>query len=182
MYLEYARPLAWKLVEALAPACKRIEVAGSIRRGKAEVKDIEIVAQPESFMLPDLFGSETPYVNEARLEGFLAGLERDGWLHPLKGDHRYKQFKVTVPGWDAINLDLFIVLPPAQWGVIFTLRTGPDLFSKRLVTIKRWGGLLPSNMQVKHGGLYRNGHLIETPDEFTFFREAALEWVDPCYR
>lgn len=44
--LAQARAVADLLVSYLAPACERIEIAGSIRREVPEVKDIELVAIP----------------------------------------------------------------------------------------------------------------------------------------
>jgi len=46
MELEKAKAIAEKLKGLLAPACHRIEIAGSIRRRKPEVKDIELLAIP----------------------------------------------------------------------------------------------------------------------------------------
>lgn len=47
MKLEHARILANEVVQLMAPYCERIEVAGSIRREAAEVKDIEVVCIPK---------------------------------------------------------------------------------------------------------------------------------------
>lgn len=44
--LAVARDVAALLVEQMAPDCKRIEVAGSIRRCRLEIGDIELVAIP----------------------------------------------------------------------------------------------------------------------------------------
>lgn len=44
--LATAKEVAGQLVEQLTDACKRIEVAGSIRRCRLEIGDIEIVAIP----------------------------------------------------------------------------------------------------------------------------------------
>ena len=46
MTLAYAQQMAEALVELLAPACERIEIANSVRRGKARPSDVEIVAIP----------------------------------------------------------------------------------------------------------------------------------------
>lgn len=43
MKLEQALEIAEKVKALLAPHCERIEIAGSIRRKKPDVKDIEIV-------------------------------------------------------------------------------------------------------------------------------------------
>lgn len=45
MKLEAARRIAEQLIESMQPYCERVMIAGSIRRGRAEVKDIEICAQ-----------------------------------------------------------------------------------------------------------------------------------------
>jgi DNA polymerase/3'-5' exonuclease PolX len=165
MELKRAREIAEKLVEKLAPYCERIEIAGSIRREKAEVKDIEIVAIPKDeldFILPSL-------LPEARF---------------IKNGARYKQILLSAArsGYEEINLDLFLVRPPAQWGVIFTLRTGPARFSKSIVTRRREGGLLPSDCQVANGQIWRNGKSIPMPEEEDFLRLTGMAGKGPKER
>ena len=48
MDLEYALPIANQVVEKLAPFCQRIEVAGSIRRRRPFVHDIDLVVIPSN--------------------------------------------------------------------------------------------------------------------------------------
>ncbi len=161
--LELAERIARKYSDMLAPYCERIEIAGSIRRRKAEVGDIEIVAKPLSTF--DLFGSPNGY-HDLTLP-----------LPAVKNGQRYKQYALP----EGINLDLFIVLPPAQWGVIFALRTGGAEFSKKLVTPKRYGGFLPSVYVVKDGAVHRvdSGEMISTPEESDFFNLCELGWIKP---
>ncbi|MEW6287659.1 MAG: hypothetical protein AB1509_15670 [Chloroflexota bacterium] len=52
--LPEAQKIAARVIDALAPHCQRIEVAGSIRRQSPQVGDIEIVCQPKTGA--DLFG------------------------------------------------------------------------------------------------------------------------------
>ena len=47
MPLEYAREMARALVELLAPACERIDIAGSVRRQRAKPNGIENVPAPK---------------------------------------------------------------------------------------------------------------------------------------
>jgi DNA polymerase/3'-5' exonuclease PolX len=159
MELKRARTIAKRLVDRLLPYCERIEIAGSIRREKAEVGDIEIVAIPSEFadaMLPEL----------------LPGAKF------IKDGTRYKQ--IALP--EGIDLDLFLVRPPAQWGVIFLLRTGPAEFSHKVVTKKRMGGLLPSDCQVANGRVWRNGKLIPMPEEEDFLKLLGLPGLAPKER
>lgn len=187
MRLGLARPIADGLVKTLLPACDRLAIAGSIRRGAATVKDIEIVCIPSPIPSPtsaptDLFGNVHP--------GGLTGLDEQlgrmvasGALkRGGKDGRRFKRF--IVPTLDGeIVLDLFIVLPPAQWGVIFTMRTGPADFSHWVVTSMSKGGALPGGMKVAEGQLWRNGEeRVETPEEADFFEAIGLAWVEPGRR
>jgi DNA polymerase/3'-5' exonuclease PolX len=59
MELSRAREIAKRVLVLLRPFCERAEIAGSIRRGKPEVGDIEIVVIPKDegfeFHVPGLF-------------------------------------------------------------------------------------------------------------------------------
>jgi DNA polymerase/3'-5' exonuclease PolX len=161
MELQKARAIAEEKVETLAPYCVRIEIAGSLRRGnKTEVGDIEIVAIPSDFA-------------DAMLPGLLPGAKF------IKDGPRYKQ--IALP--EGINLDLFLCRPPAQWGVLFTIRTGPAVFSNWIVTQKSRGGRLPSNCRVaEHNQLFRNGKPVPMPEEENFLRLLELEGIPPAER
>ena len=50
--LAAARAVAAALRELLEPACARVEIAGSIRRRKAKVGDLELVASPRLIQEP----------------------------------------------------------------------------------------------------------------------------------
>lgn len=154
MELLKARAIAEKLVEKLAPYCERIEIAGSIRREKAEVKDIELVAIPGDFA--------------------------DWFLGMLPGVRFIRYKPIALP--EGINLDLFLMRPPAQWGVIFLLRTGPAEFSHKAVTRKRLGGLLPSDCQMEGGQVWRNGKLVRMPEEEDFLKLLGLPGLAPQER
>jgi DNA polymerase/3'-5' exonuclease PolX len=40
-------PLAFKILRVVEPWCRRVEIAGSFRRGKAVINDLDIVVQPQ---------------------------------------------------------------------------------------------------------------------------------------
>jgi len=164
--LSEAEEIARQYLDLLAPQCARIEIAGSIRRRKTEVGDIEIVAEPLPIM--DLFGASNGH-RDLTLP-----------LPAIKSGQRYKQYALP----EGINLDLFVVLPPAEWGVIFALRTGGAEFSRRLVTAKRHGGYLPSIYIVRDGAVRRrdSGEVVPTPDESDFFALLGLDLIPPQER
>ncbi|GAI99638.1 unnamed protein product [marine sediment metagenome] len=56
MELEKAKVIARKVVKELSPYCDKIQVAGSVRRQKPTVKDIDIVLIPRR---PPSLPSET---------------------------------------------------------------------------------------------------------------------------
>jgi DNA polymerase/3'-5' exonuclease PolX len=79
--LKSARELAVSMVALLEPVCLRIAIAGSVRRGKPEVGDIEIVYVPRLGAQPagaELFSDERTQCNLA--DARIAELERSGVL------------------------------------------------------------------------------------------------------
>jgi DNA polymerase/3'-5' exonuclease PolX len=68
--LEIARRHAQDLMGLLAPYCERIQIAGSIRRGKEMVKDIDLVAIPKMTSKRSLF--EPTKVEETEFHDTLA--------------------------------------------------------------------------------------------------------------
>lgn len=167
--LSDAQKIANGVATALATYCERVEIAGSVRRQKAEVGDIEICAIPKMIGRKNMFGEVVK--TTSLLESFPYGLLGV----TVKNGTRYKQ--ITMPG--GVNLDLFIVLHPAQWGVIFLIRTGSAEFSQKIVTQKIKGGNLPSDCRVKDGAIWRGETMLSTPEEKDFFDLCGMEFVPP---
>jgi len=168
MNLEYAEWLAGHLVKRIEPFLKRVEIAGSIRRKREFVGDIEIVAVP--YMNPDLFSDEaTPILDPLRLE-----LQKLGSI--VKGGNRYIRVHLTKPDQHA---DIFLVWPPATWGSIFAIRTGPHDLGKYVVTKMQEKGFKHSE-----GRAIRidDGTPIATDTEAQFFALAGLECPKPEHR
>ena len=176
---------AQELVNELHPYCEQIYIAGSIRRRAAEPSDIELVAVPRftSEQAPDLFGQQTVRVDclqryvRDRLAGTWKGRPDKNGKTAVGGSKFYR-----LEDEAGYALDLFSVIAPAQLGVILAIRTGPAEFSKRLVTHRRKGGLLPEWLTVRAGALWADHGdggpvLVPTPTEESFF--AAIEMVLP---
>lgn len=179
-----AKAAAMELVERLAPACERIEVAGSIRRGAPDVGDIEIVAIPRirtETRADGLWGDQTVTIDET--EALLERSVADGILEQLPtGGERYTKMRHVATG---LQLDLFRVRPPATWGVIFLIRTGPAQFSQWIVTeAKR------RSFHVKDGALHRGSlgcaampcEVVPTPEESSFLEALGLSYRPPHLR
>ena len=178
--LAEAERLAWELIAQLEPACERILTVGSVRRKKPEVHDLQLLCQPRLTAQHDLFGEEIDHTNH--LDDAVAGLMTAGLLaHRLDthGRHAYgtRYKRLTYKG---VGLDLFSCLAPAQWGIQSLIRTGPDTFSRRLVTQRKFGGFLPDGWHVKDGSIWDEaGWQVLTPEEIDVFRELGIAYVEP---
>lgn len=184
--LAEAQGLAEEFVRLVHGACERIEIGGSIRRGKADVGDIEIIAIPKTRTEQvGLFEDQTVVVDE--LDEFLSMLHEGGVVaNRLDKNGRaawgskYKRLLFNVDG-RSFPLDLFCVVP-AQFGVIFAIRTGCAEFSHKLVTPRLLGGWLPTGLRVKDGALWDGERMIETPTEQAFFEAVSVQWLLPELR
>lgn len=167
------------LVADLAPHCERLEPAGSLRRHKPLVADLELVAIPR--LVPvGLFGTETANGLYLHLR------EQEEHYRFLKGDNpagRY--FQVAVLGADGreTQVDLFTA-EPDNFGWIWLIRTGCAEFSHAVLT--RWKakqGLGKEQPGSVDGRLVtRSGSRMETPEEADVFRLVGLEVIDPRRR
>lgn len=179
MDYEYAKAyvVAEQLAQRLERSCEKLQIAGSLRRRVKLVHDIEIVVVPVLEERPDLLG-ET-HALRSRLDDTLDELIEERVLRSFPGAKngpRMKQFAVQPLG---IKVDLFIVLPPAQWGTILAIRTGPAHYSHWLVSRKDIGGGLPNHLRVKDGAVMTlyGGNVIETPTEESFFALLGIDKV-----
>jgi DNA polymerase/3'-5' exonuclease PolX len=188
-----ARRVADKLVDRLAPACERIEVAGSIRRGKAEVGDIELVAIPRfeartipsqlSFLNNPMPAEQVNLFNEELSVMLDLGMI---WRNPPRGvdappawGERYKKCWLQVRPGQMAQVDLFIA-DARNWGAIFAIRTGPHDFSQALVTRLKY-----NTPYRQHEGYLihkETGEVIAVPEEADYFRLADVPWIEPGKR
>jgi DNA polymerase/3'-5' exonuclease PolX len=164
--------------------CLRIEIAGSIRRGKPDVGDIELVCVPK--IMPsgeDLWGNPTSRTNLQleRVRGlvregiFQYRLDKNGHNCCGAGNQRlfYKDFA----------LDIFGVIAPSTWGVTFLIRTGPSEFNKKFVLQRVQGGeILQTGQSVRNGQLWDCRKALDTPEEIDVFRAVGLPWTPPGER
>jgi DNA polymerase/3'-5' exonuclease PolX len=162
-----ALDLANSFIADVGGGCEHIEIAGSLRRLKPDVGDIEIVCIPKVVMGLDLFGG--PGEQKNVLDDYLSGYQI------VKGGEHYKKIRLA-----SIDIDLFITTPE-KWGVIFMIRTGSAEFSHRMVTPRNQGGLMPSNYHVKDGRVWHKADTspIDTPNEIDVFRLWGMAYIEP---
>ena len=188
--LAVARRVAAKLIAHLTPYCERIEVAGSIRRGKPEVGDIELVAisRTEERVIGGqlgLFGKtqqgevERVSLLDQALERMIEArhITREGPKSQRAWGPRMKKFWLQLsPLMGLAKVDLFITRPEC-WGPIMVIRTGPADFSRDLVM--HIAAHTPYRQQ--DGVLVHEatGQVIPVPTEEAYFEYAGVLFIPP---
>lgn len=163
-----AYALAEHAAEVLRPHVQRLKAVGSLRRRRPYVRDIEFLAEPR-MVVDDLFGNMAPDVAPIR-----AALEQLGtWV---KGAERMMQI-TDLGGRVGLKCELYLVHPPAQWGSLLAIRTGPYELGRHAVTRMRERGF-------RHDGgrVLRGSEVIPTPTEEDFFAAAWLPCLAPHLR
>lgn len=154
-------PIARKVADGLSVACTRIELAGSLRRQKDIIGDIEIVAIPDGDSLYDLLDKKLS-------DGVIAHLPKKRWGLKLRS--------FLFAGF---QFDVFIQPDPATFGVNMMIRTGSSEFSHKMVTRRDMGGWMPDHYQVEDARVWRNDKALETPEETDVFALWRMDYVEP---
>jgi DNA polymerase/3'-5' exonuclease PolX len=151
---------------ALTPFCERLGIAGSIRRQKPEVKDIERVCMPR--LVPaGLFG-DTPEVNP----DFCAIIQQ--WTK-VKGEPTGRYTQRVLPG--GMTLDMFMA-DADNWGLQLAIRTGSAAFSHHVLA-RTW---VAQGYTSVEGCLRQLGKIIPIREEPDLFALLGLPWMEPSAR
>lgn len=184
MSTDTPRSLAPRLQAALAAGCERVEIAGSIRRGKADPTDIELVAiaKIEPVTVTDMFGTAVAVGQTSLLEREVLRVVTEGeWAYDeqlKKNGPRQKRLRHLASG---VCCDLFIT-DAASWGVIFTIRTGPWDFSKAMVTRAKRLGLVVDERQLWREHRDGTRDLVPVASEQEFFERLGVPYLEPAAR
>lgn len=157
MIYEQALEIAEKTKALLAPHCEQIEIAGSIRRKKPFVKDIEIVAIPKPYDIGLFESGITTVVNQ--------------WPK-VRGELPCKYTQRILP--EGIALDLFFA-DKDNWGLIYAMRTGSADYSHQVLG-KAW---VKQGYRSVEGYLCSNGKRIAVPEEEDLFKLIGVKYVEP---
>jgi DNA polymerase/3'-5' exonuclease PolX len=149
---------------ALSPYCERIAIAGSVRRRRSFVGDIEIACIPR--LIPTgLFGDELITDPD-----FCAMVNQ--WP-AVRGKPDAKHTQRRLP--DGILLDLFMA-DAENWGLIFAIRTGSADFSRHILAT----GWVKAGYHSDEGRLRaRDGTIVPVREEHDLFTLLGIPWVDP---
>ena len=170
-----ARKVAYDIMVRLTPYSEKILIAGSIRREREDVGDIELLIVPKFRVAFDMFMEPRDPVDTS--DERLANLVKDGVLKRRGAwGHLNKFFTHVLSG---IPVDIFVGTIE-NWGRDLMVRTGSADFNKRVMSRfhalgKR--GHAYGDFAVTHGlATYK------APDEEAMF--ALLEWdyIEPRRR
>ena len=193
--LRIAEPVAERLVEQLLPYCERIKIAGSIRRRKWDVGDIELLCIPKyrtEEQQVDLFTTEEVNVDE--LNEYLtyeSGQYSSGTTHRCIFDLRVKsngsiagfgpKNKLLIDIESGIPVDVFTT-DERNWGMALMVRTGPAEFNIEMMA--RFKKLRHKGHA--YGGITLNTWLgergqteVDCPDEETVFEHLKIAYQPP---
>lgn len=175
---EEAMQIAHVVYKLLEPHCDRIMIAGSLRRYKPAVKDIEIVCIPKGCVMEyttqaDFFGAqETSHRITKPSKGFIDAVSQ---FHKIKGEPtgRYTQRRLN----EKIVLDLFMCTAD-NWGYILAVRTGSADYSHKVLG-SRW---VAKGYKGTNGMLYKNGSPVKVLQEEDLFTLCGMKYIDPKMR
>ncbi len=170
MELTKAKGIADGLVDRLAPYCERIEVAGSVRRERPSVGDIEIVCIPKMVEVPDTFF-------DTKIEKHAGFIEAVDSFEKLKGDARDGKYMQRFIKEYNIKLDIFTATR-TNWGLIFAIRTGSAEFSHRVLAT----GWKKKGFTSINGNLRNDLGRVPVYEEIDLFKLIGIEWVPPKER
>lgn len=128
MIYKEAADIAVSICKQLQGHCERVNIAGSIRRQKKEVGDIEIICIPKLIktVKRDMFqNEEATYSNDPKFNEIVLGLGQ-----VLKGKTVGRMMQIKLP--QDITLDLFMP-DPADYYRQYAIRTGSADYSHKVI-------------------------------------------------
>jgi len=177
---EAADAVARELIERLKPCCNRIIVAGSLRRRKPEVGDVEILFIPKmETRKVDWFASESVSMAAEEIEAMVA----DGTLSrriSVSGAATWGDKNKLAVHRGGIPVDLFAATE-ATWFNYLVCRTGPHSLNIRIAEAAK-RKLHQWNPYGEGFTDLRGGHTIAMDSERAVFEFVGIPFVEPIHR
>lgn len=183
MKLHPAITLAERIVRELAPACDRIEIAGSIRRARSEVNDIDLVILPK-------LGKLDAIKQRCKERCRVISDGRQNFISALR----------IAPG-EEFQLDIFFAKrpesdllesKPGNFGSLLLCRTGSKEHNIKLAQLakdrdmawKVYQGLFAGGAWELQGqeSVYVGGQIIASETEEDIFKALGVPFVPPVLR
>ena len=149
--LERAQKIAQEVVKRLSPYCQRIEVAGSVRRKKPQVNDIDLVLIPN-----DLWNlhAELTKIGQLKMSGS----------------------KILRLMASNTQIDIYIA-DEQTWATLLLIRTGSAGNNIRLATLAKKRGW---HLAASGDGLFdEKGERIAGDTELSIYQALGLHYQEP---
>ena len=153
MKLERARSIADEVIKRLSPYCQRIGVAGSVRRQKPMVNDIDLVLIPND--LWSLHG-ELMKLGQLKMSG-------------------QKIMRVMIGN---TQVDIYIA-DETTWATLLLIRTGSKDSNIRLCSLAKKKGW---HLAASGDGLFNTGERIAGDTEESIYEALGLPYQEPWER
>lgn len=178
--LAQAVDVSREIMDKLRGFCFRIEVAGSVRRQKERVSDIEILFVPRKIEVPDgLFDKKLVSLADECLDELLAECflgERPNKLGSVVWGEKNK---LAVHVASGIPVDLFATTPECWWNYL-VCRTGGKLNNIRIAAQAKRRGL--KWHPYSSGFETREGKILHMKSEREVFATVGLSYLAPQHR
>jgi len=152
MKLEQGQELAERIIDEIRSFCDRVEVAGSIRRRKSEVRDVDLVMIPKPLLRHRI----------------IATLQRTINAKVLKRGDRVAQLVI-----DGVSVDLYSATKEDFAPLLF-IRTGSAQSNMRLASKARSIGL-----KFSHYGVFNGDERVDDNTEEGIYRVLGLSYKPP---
>lgn len=158
--LAKARAMAEKIAASLQEVCTRVEIAGSIRRGRPDCGDLDFVVMTDNPVKLRERVMQRCRIRQWGPQNILAVME------------------------NGVTLDIFIAHPgikelfdtkPSNWGTLLLCRTGSVAHNVYLVETAKRAGMKWN----PYHGLYSGNKLIASETEQDIFTALGLPFVPP---
>jgi hypothetical protein len=166
-FWEEIEPHAKNLARILAPACERIALAGSARRGKPLVGDVEIVAIAKEFAE----GNALHWLLDALVADGTITKARLGEKQATRWGEKYRALV-----YQDVKFDIFLT-DTDSWGYIYWLRTGPADGNEWIA--KRAKG---APFTLKDGAIWLGEQRIPVHEEDDWFHLLGIPYQPPQER
>jgi DNA polymerase/3'-5' exonuclease PolX len=183
-----AQKIANRIVEILTPHVDVIHIAGSVRRRKPEVKDIEVCCIPKKHPT-DLFNTSDLVIDAGFNDAVKLIAEK-----VIKGKSSGRYMQMQLKGKEEINLDLFMPQTDDYYRQ-YAIRTGSADYSAKVIATawvnKGWCGteeglrLQQDCCKAASGWKIINKNPQKPPvwnSEEEFFEWIGVQWIEAWLR
>lgn len=157
MEFEHAENLGKEIIALLVRHVERAEIAGSVRRRRPQVNDLDIVVIPKMWMW-----SSIPAALESSDLKFVRGKD---------------ELLTFVRYLDNFTVDIYRA-SPQTWGTLLLIRTGSKMHNVKLCVRARELGLM---LSAKKGVLHQ-GIVIASRTEEEIFKALQMDFIPPELR